>query len=182
MARNLGNCTMMNREPHFQLQDRYFTELEKVYRAVLLFPLKVHSGPRTPQPHLARTKLHLGDKPSAARWTLPRKWEHSFGNNSNCQGPYDTQENFFPSDFIFYLIHFPFYFAPKIAAQISGGTTAVGKAFYLLSASAICTSPYAADTPGNRNDLQKGGLREQPQPQAEAPKLRKGPENGNMGL
>lgn len=65
-------------------------ELEKFYHAVLLFLLKVHSGPQTLQHHLALTKLHLGDMPSAAQRTLPRKWERSFGSNSNCKGPYDT--------------------------------------------------------------------------------------------
>lgn len=88
--------------------------------------------------------------------TLPRKWKHSSGNNCNCKSPYDTKEIFSPLIVYFISSIFPVYFTLKIAAQISGGTMWVRKAFYLVSASTICTSHYAPDMPGNWNDLKKG--------------------------
>lgn len=88
--------------------------------------------------------------------TLSRKWEHSFGNTSNFESPYDTKEIFFFSLILYFLSSiFPFYFTLKIAAQISGGPMCVRKTFYLLSAPTICTSHYAPDMLGIWNDLQK---------------------------
>ena len=68
------------------------------------------------------------------------------------------RETFFPPILYFISSIFPFYFTSKIAAQISGGTMCIRKAFYLLSAPTICTSHYAPDMPGNWNNLQEGTL------------------------
>lgn len=84
-------------------------KLEKAHHAVFIVPVKIPFW--TPS---SLASLHADPTaPWGPGWchrTLPGKWEHSFGNNSNCKSPCGTAGNFLPSASTFHLIHFPLLF------------------------------------------------------------------------
>lgn len=73
-------------------------KLEKVHHDHFIVPIKIPF--RTPNATASLNADQIAPWWHAqCRVTLPGKWKHSFGNNSNCKSPYDTKENFFPLRF-----------------------------------------------------------------------------------
>lgn len=126
----------------------HFIKLEKVHHNCFIVSVKIPFRTPSLQHHLMLIKLHPGDMPSAIQL---------FQENRNIHFPITVTTRvhmiqkkrfFFPLILYFISSIFLFYFTSKIAAQISGGTMCVRKAFYLLSVLTICTSHYAPDIAG----------------------------------
>lgn len=141
----------------------------------LLSLLKFHSGPQALQ-----HPLHVD---STAPWghawchrTLPGKWEHSSGNNSNCKGPGDTAENFSPSAFIFHLIHFPLLFHLENCHANLGWNCMGREGFLLTSRSCHLYIPLCTCQAQGLKWPAEGGFWEQPRQPVRIPKATAFPE------